>query len=146
MAWHYTPAGPNIPPSLYCGTPMPAEGEIKDDPYRLTGLKEQFCLNVVPWYYENNTTAPKNPHKMQDDDDLFMPALWQKQMVIAYSKHGYQNKTWLLPPGWEDVTTVQASEVSVDGLGNPQQIPVDNGSITLSMNPGQELEIQSAML
>src|SRR5207249_699518 len=47
MAWIYEPA-PDVPPSLYCGTPMKAESEIGTDPQRLPGLLEQFCLKAAP--------------------------------------------------------------------------------------------------
>ena len=38
MAWIYEPPAPDIPPSLYCGSPMRAEAEIGTDPKKLPGL------------------------------------------------------------------------------------------------------------
>ncbi len=149
MRWHFNMGEiipknlPHFPASLCCGTPMNAEEEINRDPEHLTGLKEQFCLNVVPWFYENSS-APKGSQQMRDGDDICMPALWRKQVLVAYSQNGYQNKTWQLPPGWEGVTKVQAAEITIDGPTNVEEIPVESGGITLSVRPGQELEIQPA--
>src|SRR5580765_7509081 len=47
MAWIYEPPAPDIPPSLYCGSPMRAEAEIRTDPKQLPGLLEQFCLKAA---------------------------------------------------------------------------------------------------
>jgi hypothetical protein len=53
MAWIYEPPAPDIPPSLYCGTPMHAEGEIWIEPKTLPGLLEQFCLQAAPKIWAN---------------------------------------------------------------------------------------------
>ncbi len=142
MAWHYDPPAPNIPACLYCGTLMAAEEQIKQDPQNLSGLKGAFCLKVVPWYYENNITATKGSQKMRDEDDIVMPALWRKQVLVAYSKNGYENKTWQLPPGWEGVTNVQVAEITLQGPTDVKEFPTTNGCVTLSDRAGQELEIQ----
>jgi len=55
----------DIPASLFCGgtdsgeggrlfgTSMTAEGRVREDPERMTGLLEDFCLQTLPWYYLN---------------------------------------------------------------------------------------------
>ena len=141
MAWDYQPPAPEIPPSLYCGTPMRAEPEIKEDPINLTGLLPKFCRDVVPWHYRNNTTTAKGDQPIRDGDDLFVPALWEKQMVVAYSAKGYESKTWKLPPGWENVRRVQLAEVTVDGPKPSGSADVESGSITIRVQPGQGLAI-----
>jgi hypothetical protein len=142
MAWHYDPPGPNIPARLYCGTPMAAEEQIKEDPQNLHGLKEGFCLDVLPWYDQNNSpSAPWGPPP-RASGDVFLPALWLKQTLIAFSKNGCHDKTWQLPPGWEGITQVQATEITLNGPGAPERISTEDGNITLSLSPGEGLEIQ----
>ena len=68
-AWHQGDKIEDLPDELYCTTAMKAEREITRDPENLTGLLEQFCLNVVPWYYRNNTTATEGTQQMRDGDD-----------------------------------------------------------------------------
>jgi len=142
MAWHYDAPAPNIPASLYCGTVMPAEQAIRQDPQNLSGLKEQFCEQVIPWYDHNNTSAPQGGQKTREGDDLCLPALWRDHVLIAYSKNGYDSKTWTLPPGWDGVNRVQVSEITLQGATSLTTLPVELGTITLSVHPGQELEIQ----
>jgi hypothetical protein len=141
MAWDYHAPAANIPPGLYCGTPMRAEPEIKRDPVQLAGLLEQFCTRVVPWYYDNNTTAAKGPQRLRDGGDLFVPALWRRQMVVAYSPHGYTSKSWQLPPGWESVKKVVVSEISVEQPQRLREIDVRHGAVNLGLRPGQGVTI-----
>jgi len=144
MAWDYQPPAPGIPPSLYCGTPMRAEPEILRDPQSLSGLLEQFCERVVPWYYKNNTTAAKGKQAMRDGDDLCVPALWRKQALVAYSRKGDAQKEWTLPPGWEGVSRVVVSELTLDGPKRLRQATVDNGAFKLSLAPRQGVMISAA--
>jgi hypothetical protein len=116
---------------------MRAEPEIKRDAERLTGLLEQFCTRVVPWYYSNNSTAPKGRQKTRDGADLFFPALWREKTVVAYSPHGYQAKTWQLPPGWEDVKNVDVCEITLAGPKKLHNVAVRDGTITLGLAAGQ---------
>ena len=142
MAWLYDPPAANIPASLYCGTPMAAEEQIKEDPQNLKGLKEGFCLDVLPWYDQNNSPAvPGNPPP-GNSGDVFLPALWLKQTLMAYSKNGCHDKTWPLPRGWEGVTQVQATEITLDGPGDAKRISTEDGNVTLSLNSQEEVEIQ----
>ena len=89
MAWANEGVVKSLPNELYCSTPMRAEPEIMKDPETLTGLQEQFCLNVLPWYYDNNKTAVKGKQKTRDGDDIFMPALGYRVKIgattVAYS-------------------------------------------------------------
>lgn len=144
MAWDYQAPAPGIPPSLYCGTPMRAEPEIKNDPKNLGGLLEPFCLQVVPWYYQNNTTAPKGQQPTREDDDLFMPALWKDQLIVAFSRKGYTEKAWSMPPGWERVSRVVVTPIDPIAPGKGEDREVTAGKLTLSLNPGQGVSIAPA--
>lgn len=137
MAWHFEG---DYPPELYCGTPMHAEPEIMKDPENLSGLREQFCLNVVPWYYSNNTSAVKGNQQMRDGNDLCMPALWKKEKtLIAYSRDGYAAKQWELPPDWKDVGTVAMHRITLEGLRDAGTAVVTNSRLTLRLDPDEAL-------
>lgn len=142
MAWHYTPIE-GCPPSLYCGTPMQAEQEIKIDPENLTGLLEQFCLKVVPWYYKNNDTYPyKGKYKVLEGSDIFIPALWsKKKTIIAYSENGFFGREFELPPDWKRVKAVEVSEITLAGPKKITELLVKNNRLILSVNKGQGLII-----
>lgn len=142
MAWHYNPPARGIPPSLYCGTPMQAEQEIKNDPERLAGLLEQFCLRVVPWYYQNNTTAKKGHQKMREGDDVCFPALWRKdKTLIIYSRQGYESKIWELPPDWRGVRHANLFRIKPEGLQKAGVLKVRNRRLVLSVARGEGLTI-----
>ena len=130
MAWHYRVVAPGIPPSLYCGTPMQAEGEIKKDPVGLTGILEKFCLKVVPWYVENQGGTPLT------GEDVCLPALWRERTLVAYSRAGCV-RAWPLPPGWEGVGRVRVAAITMDGPKPLGVVAVEGGAISLSLAPGQ---------
>jgi len=140
MAWDYQPPAPGIPPSLYCGTPMRAEPEILRDPVNLTGLVAQFCERVVPWYYENNSTAAKGSQPVRDGDDGCVPALWRERTLVAFSRAG-SSKRWVLPPGWDGVHQAVVSAITVDGPRRLRTVPVTDGAITLELAAGQGVVI-----
>jgi len=142
MAWGYNAPAGGILPSLYCGTPMRAEPEIVKDPVKLPGLVSQFCNRVVPWYYDNNTTAPKGSQPLRDGDDACYPALWLEKTLVAYSFKGYEAKTWTIPPGWESVKKVVVSEIRPEGLKKLSKVEVKDGKITISLAKEQGVMIQ----
>jgi hypothetical protein len=114
----------DIPASLFCGgvdsgeggklfgTSMTAEGRVREDAERMTGLLQDFCLQTVPWYYLNRhdrlrlllTTnmseatfsdglvvrlyrdhryvIEHNGRLLREGDNVFMPALWLKNKEL----------------------------------------------------------------
>src|SRR6266481_176544 len=105
MAWIYEPPAPEIPPRLYCGSPMRAESEIDTDPKRLPGLLEQFCLKAAPeiWanaWRESHHDLPPQAADLQcvvQGNDCCLPLVWKSQpTILAYSRGGYERKTWKL--------------------------------------------------
>ncbi|MBS1917503.1 MAG: hypothetical protein JST87_14615 [Bacteroidetes bacterium] len=153
MSWHFNiddfrnekwigkPANfDSLPPSLYCGTPMPAEQQVKEDPENLNGMLKQFCTRVVPWYYNNNTKKQKDIVWPQHDD-IFLPALWLNKTIICYSNKGYENKKWKLPEHWKNVKQVTISSLSIHGKKFLKTIPVSEGYVTLSLQAGEAMVI-----
>ena len=160
MSWWDHPEG--MAPELYCGSPMHAEEEIRADSENLPGLLDQFCLMVVPWYYRNNTTAAKGDQKMLDPDvgpkrpprldrfesamaeygnHVFMPALWREKTIVAYSRTGYESRTWELPPDWKEVKAVAVSRITPEGLEKVGELPVRGDTLTLSVKKREALSI-----
>jgi hypothetical protein len=132
-------------PALYATTPMRAEPEIMKDPENLSGLMDQFCMKVVPWYHKNNATDTTDMSKMLQKDDICMPALWKKQQaLIAYSRNGYDNKTWTLPPNWKGVTKVTVSRITLDGLKRVGEAGVMRGKLSLSLEKGAAVAVVPA--
>jgi hypothetical protein len=153
MAWHFdnenflannwigkTDDFKELPPQLYCGTPMHGEQQIKEDPEKLTGLIEQFSAKVVPWYYRNNLGKKKNDAYWQQSGDIFLPVLWLKNTIVAFSEKGYDSKKWKLPAGL-NAKNIIVSIISVEPNAVSRTLPVENGEITLSLKPGEAVSI-----
>jgi len=150
MAWIYEPPAPDVPPSLYCGTPMKAESEIGTDPHRLPGLLEQFCLKAAPEIWANAWREANHDHPPQSADwqrvlqgnDSCLPLVWNtKPTLLAYSRGGYERKTWKLPVDWMRVRTVQITNVTVDSVTSAGTAEVKDGEVALTMKPGQAVVI-----
>lgn len=50
-----------------------------------------------------------------EDDDLFVPAIWNEQVIVACSRLGYTDKVWLLPDDWHGVECVETYSISLEG-------------------------------
>jgi hypothetical protein len=148
MAWIYEPPAPDVPPSLYCGTPMRAEAEIRTDPKTLPGLLEQFCLKAAPEIWANAWRATNHGHPPQTEDwqrvlrgnDCCVPLVWKlKPTLIAYSRNGCAGKSWRLPADWLRVKTAETTNVTVDHLTSAGTVASSDGEVTLTLSPGQAL-------
>ena len=138
-AWHQPDLVADLPDELYCTSPV--QLELRAAVENPDQLLEQFCLQVLPWYYKNNTTAEKGSQEMVDGDDICMPALWVDKTIIAYSKAGCEGKTWQLPPDWQDCPKVQLARITMEGPVPAGETSVTDGAITLSLAPGQAVAI-----
>jgi hypothetical protein len=146
MAWIYEPPAPDIPPRLYCGTPMHAEAEIRTDPKRLPGLLEQFCLKAAPEIWANAWRAAHQDQpppatdwqRVVQGNDCCVPLVWKtKPTVLAYSRDGYERKSWKLPTDWMRVKMVQLTNVTVDSTTRAGTAEVKEGEVMLTLQPGQ---------
>lgn len=73
--------------------------------------------------------------------DICMPALWKNNCLMAYSKNGYDNKSWVLPSDWKNVKAVGLYEIKNDGTHKLFTLPVKSNHIELKMQPDQGLMI-----
>jgi len=138
----------------------------------LSGFKEAFCLKTVIWYYLNrlerlyvvNTKGFKTvgfssgvktvlsggqykitegTRVMAENDDIFIPALWiNNASIIAYSKNGYNGRSWTLPGEWSGVMSVKLYNISDKGREARGVIKVNSGNITLSVAKDEMILIE----
>ena len=150
MAWIYEPPTPDIPPSLYCGTPMHAEAEIGADPKKLPGLLEQFCLKAAPEIWANAWREAHANHpppaadlqRVLQGNDCCLPLVWKKEpTLLAYSRDGYARKAWKLPVNWIGVRTVRLANVTVDSITAAGTAEVKDSELALGLTPGQAVVI-----
>lgn len=154
------------------GTSMHGEDVVKNDYQNMTGFKEQFCLKTAVWYYLNRldrlylinsknfkavqysdnvrTFLSGNEYKITqgdaillENDDALIPALWiNNKSMIAYSKTGYENKTWDLPKEWAIVRKIKISRVSMEGNSLLEIKKIVSNKLTLSLGKDEMLLIE----
>ena len=133
----------------------------------MPGFLGMFCRTTLPWYYLSRlererfedgtlhysdgvvarTEARKNIIRkdsfvLREDDDLFVPALWNRKEIIAHSRAGYEDKAWLLPDDWSDVESVDLFAINLDGLKPlKKNVSVVDGTLTLSLAAEEAVSI-----
>lgn len=133
-------------------------------------FKIKFCMQTALWAYQNqykrvrlfgegqerilhyedgliaNWANKVIRHKevlLREKDDIFVPLVWsQNHRIIAYSVLGYQEKEWMLPKEWEQVTEVIITEVSLESVISAKR-RVKNRKILLSLEPEQMVVIDA---
>lgn len=155
------------------GTSIHGEDIIKNDSRNLEGFKEQFCLKTVVWYYLNRLTRlyliNSNEYKavqysdnvrtflsanlykltqgdmiLVENDDILIPALWLKnKSLIAYSKNGYERRSWKLPEDWSNVKRVKLSSISMEGKTGYEIKKIKSGKLNLTLGRDEMLLIET---
>jgi hypothetical protein len=137
-----------LPVTLYTGTPMHAEREIRRDPKHLTGLAQEFCEKVVPWYYSNNTVAKEDGFSWTPNEyGVFVPALWRPSTIVVCVPVGMgpnfrSAMSWRLPKSWGKLAVVKVSRVTVDGLKPVRQLGVRSGVVEIPIGAGDVFAIE----
>lgn len=79
------------------------------------------------------------------NDHLFVPALWNKKEIIAYSGLGYENKSWQLPDDWRDVKSVDLYRITLEGcVPLKQGVGVTDAKLVLSLGKDEAVSIVPA--
>jgi hypothetical protein len=150
MAWHYDentfaldewPNKPKdfvaLPVELSAYTPMQAEPNIMQDPVKLPGLIEAFCLKVVPWYYKRNGDVSKAATVIITDDEVVCPALWKPGSIVAYSRSGFTDRKIRLPSNWVGIKQVKLARITLGVIEETGTLPVEQGVVRLTLPANQ---------
>ncbi|MBS1704362.1 MAG: hypothetical protein JST40_00700 [Armatimonadetes bacterium] len=155
MAWHFhaenfanedwlgKPKGfAGLPPQLYCGTPFNTEVIAMKDPVALPEYIPNVCLKLAPWYLRNRVPQPKGVNAVVEDRMVFCPALWTKNLILAYSADVIGPRKFQLPDSWPKAKAVKVSHYTLEGELNSRAVNVDNSQIEIEMRAGQALTIR----
>jgi len=149
------------------GSSMHGEEIWKEDKANMPGFLGMFCRTTLPWYYLSRLERQKFEHEalyysdgvvarteagkriirkgdfvLREDDDLFVPALWTQQEIIAYSRPGYENKAWRLPDDWRRVKRVDLYRITLGGcVPLKKSVPVIDGKLVLSLEKDEAVSI-----
>jgi hypothetical protein len=145
------------------GTSMHGEEIIRKDPEKLEGFKQDFCLKTAVWYYLNRLNRlylvdngdrkfvqysdnvnvslegekyliKKGEMILVDDFNLFIPALWMDDnKILCYSRDGYKNRIWTLPPDWKGIPVVRLYRITEMGVKEIGLVPSSEGQVVLSL-------------
>ncbi|MBB4621261.1 endo-alpha-N-acetylgalactosaminidase family protein [Parabacteroides faecis] len=152
------------------GSSMQGEEIFQKDLANLPGFLSQFCTMTLPWYYlsrlervafvdealyysegviarveDGKNIIRKGDFILRENDNLFVPALWNDNEIIAYSGDGYESHSWLMPEGWEKVGAVDVYSISMNEPARKlSAIPVDNGLLKLALGKGEAVSIVPA--
>jgi hypothetical protein len=152
------------------GSSMHGEEIWQKDKENMPGFLGMFCRTTLPWYYLSRLERQRFENEvlyysdgvvarteggkriirrgdfvLREDDNLFVPALWHQKEIIAYSKPGYENKTWQLPDGWRGVKSVDLYRITLEGcMPLKKGLPVANGKLAFSLGIDEAVSIVPA--
>ncbi len=153
------------------GSSMHGEEIWKQDKDTLPGFLGMFCRTTLPWYYlgrldrlkvdagavhysggviarteDGKKIIRKGPFLLRENDDLFVPALWNPKEIVAYSRQGYTDKYWKLPADWASVKQVTVQNITLQGLASDKTtVPVIDGALRLTLKADQAVSIVPAV-
>jgi hypothetical protein len=154
------------------GSSMHGEEIWKENKDTMPGFLGMFCRTTLPWYYLNRFDRLKveagavyysggviartedgkkvirnGKFLVRENDDLFVPALWNpKKEIVAYSRQGYTDKSWLLPADWASVKQVTVQSITLQGLASDTTtVSVVDGALRLKLKADQAVSILPAV-
>lgn len=125
-----------LPAQFAAYSPMQCEGEIGKDPVNLTGLREQVCLRLVPWYYKRNADVSKTSDVILTRDKVVCPVLWKDRALIAYSGEKDDSLDFRIPSTWGKVQELRTLELTPEGLKPITLIKVSEQTVRLNIPRG----------
>ena len=85
----------------------------------------------------------KGDVKLADGGDIFIPAGWVgDNVVVAYSTEGYDKVTWTLPSEIKAKGSAKAFFIDAEGEHSAGAVKVRGRKVTLSLKPGEMLELK----
>jgi hypothetical protein len=152
------------------GSSMHGEEIWLENKETMPGFLGMFCRTTLPWYYlgrldrlkveadavhysggvvagteDGKKVIRKGQVLLRENDNLFVPALWNSKEIVAYSRQGYTDRSWRLPEEWTSVQHVAVHDITLQGLAsNTTTIPVIDGKIRLTLKAEQAISIVPA--
>ena len=152
------------------GSSMHGEEIWMENKETMPGFLGMFCRTTLPWYYlgrldrlkveadavhysggvvagteDGKKVIRKGQFLLRENDNLFVPALWNPKEIVAYSRQGYTDRSWQLPEEWTSVQRVAVHDITLQGLAsNTTTIPVIDGKIRLTLKAEQAISIVPA--
>ncbi|MCX6873496.1 MAG: Ig-like domain-containing protein [Verrucomicrobia bacterium] len=153
------------------GSSMHGEDIWMENKDTMPGFLGMFCRTTLPWYYlsrlervkfeyeavhysdgviarteAGNSIIRKGKFLLRENDNLFVPALWNQMEIVAYSRQGYTDRSWQLPEEWRSVQQVAIHDITMEGLApNTTTVPVIDGKIRLTLMAEQAISIVPAV-
>ncbi len=153
------------------GSSMHGEEIWKADKDTLPGFLGMFCRTTLPWYYlgrldrlkvdagavhysggviarteDGKKIIRKGPFLLRENDNLFVPALWNPKEIVAYSRQGYTDKSWQVPADWASVKQVTVQNITLQGLAyDKTTVRVIDGAVRLTLKADQAVSIVPAV-
>jgi hypothetical protein len=88
-------------------------------------------------------TMRQEDRVLQEDSDIFLPALWRENECIAYSRGGCKRE-WPLPPAWKGISRVAIHNLFPRADGKVREAKASNGRVTISLEPAQAVYVTPA--
>ena len=153
------------------GSSMHGEEIWGKDKLNMPGFLGMFCRTTLPWYYlsrldrlefnqgalrysdgvvarteDGRKIIRKGDFVLRENDDLFVPALWRTQReIIAYSRNGYENKSWILPEQWKGISKVDLYKITLKGgVLLKRDLPVTGKKLSLSIGNDEAISVLPA--
>jgi hypothetical protein len=106
----------------------------------------RYSDGVVARTEDGRKIIRKGEFVLRENDDLFVPALWRTQReIIAYSRKGYENKSWILPEQWKGVSRVDLYKITLEGsVLLKKDVPVTGSKLGLSIGNDEAISILPA--
>lgn len=141
--WHQEGMVADLPDELYCSTKwVKCDMWFLENPQDPPNCREKFYLDVLPWYFKNHK-ASTTAFLDTGATDVCVPAPWCKnKTAMAYSKEGYEEKTWELPPDWVGTEKIALHRISWDGSEFIGDVEVNAGKIPLSLQHDEAISLQ----
>lgn len=130
---------------MFCRTTLPWAFLSRHERVRFTNETLEYSEGVVARVESGHKVIRQGEFVLRRDDDLFVPAVWQRRELIAYSRDGYADRTWALPSDWRGVRRVDVYRVTPDGVVlQTRSRDVAGGQLELSLRPDEAVSIVPA--
>ena len=87
-------------------------------------LRARVCSGSLSVHMQNNEMKYHSAI-LREHDNLSIPVPWvNDHAIVAYSKNGYQHKTWILPPGFTTYKEFNVHQITPKGKIFKEKIEV----------------------